>query len=162
MEDTKVEGTKTKKRSRNVKEVPTERLRTIPSVLFPVILQIYWVRGWDIEWIYLVSINSQKVNVTHLSMIQSPEIQTDLQTIVTRGLTSSWPSRKSAIRVTGSQSSGTRTLRTLRPRVSATCLAIWLRVTSNTRDNKLMDNEGHHWHLQRVCNVKIFYKVNES
>ena len=40
MEDTKVEGTKTKKRSRNVKEVPTERLRTIPSVLFPVILQI--------------------------------------------------------------------------------------------------------------------------
>ena len=40
MEDTKVEGTKTKKRSRNVKEVPTERLRTIPSVLFPVILQV--------------------------------------------------------------------------------------------------------------------------
>ena len=41
MEDTKVEGTKIKKRSRNVKEVPKERLRTIPSVLFPVILQIY-------------------------------------------------------------------------------------------------------------------------
>ncbi len=41
MEDTKVEGTKIKKRSRKVKEVPTERLSTIPSVLFPVILQIY-------------------------------------------------------------------------------------------------------------------------
>ena len=43
MEDTKVEGTKIKKRSRKVKEVPTERLRTIPSVLFPVILQIYGI-----------------------------------------------------------------------------------------------------------------------
>ena len=44
MEDTKVEGTKTKKRSRKVKEVPTERLSTIPSVLFPVILQIYGIQ----------------------------------------------------------------------------------------------------------------------
>ena len=43
MEDTKDEGTKIKKRSRNVKEVPTERLRTIPSVLFPVILQLFGV-----------------------------------------------------------------------------------------------------------------------
>ena len=40
MEDTKAEGTKIKKRSRNVKEVPTERLRTIPSVLFPILLQV--------------------------------------------------------------------------------------------------------------------------
>ena len=45
MEDTKVEGTKIKKRSRKVKEVPTERLRTIPSVLFPVILQIYGIQS---------------------------------------------------------------------------------------------------------------------
>ena len=92
----------------------------------------------------LVPINRQKIDMTHLSMTQSPEIQTERQTMVTRGLTSIWPSRKSAIRVAGSQSSGTRTLRTLLPRLSATCLAIWLRVTSNTRDNKLMDNEGHH------------------
>lgn len=72
MEDTKVEGTKTKKRSRNVKEVPTERLRTIPSVLFPVILQIYWVRGGDIEWICLVSINNQYIITWLTSLWSSP------------------------------------------------------------------------------------------
>ena len=35
MEDTKVEGTKIKKRSRNVKEVPNDRLRMMSRVLFP-------------------------------------------------------------------------------------------------------------------------------
>ena len=36
----KTQRLKIKKRSRNVKEVPTERLRTIPSVLFPIFLQV--------------------------------------------------------------------------------------------------------------------------
>ena len=52
MEDTKVEGTKIKKRSRKVKEVPTERLRTIPSVLFPVILQIYGIQSLKFKCVF--------------------------------------------------------------------------------------------------------------
>ena len=58
MEDTKVEGTKIKKRSRKVKEVPTERLRTIPSVLFPVILQIYGIQSMIFKCVF-VSLNRQ-------------------------------------------------------------------------------------------------------
>ena len=53
MEDTKVEGTKIKKRSRNVKEVPNDRLRMMSRVLFPgrITLQIFrcysfWASGF--------------------------------------------------------------------------------------------------------------------
>lgn len=61
MEDTKVEGTKTKKRSRKVKEVPTERLSTIPSVLFPVILQIYGIQRKIFKCVFNQTILCHKI-----------------------------------------------------------------------------------------------------
>ena len=75
--------------------------------------------------------------MTDLSTSQSPAIQTDLQHMVTRGQTSSWHSRKSA-RQQAASWSGSRTRRTWQPRVSATCRAIWPRVTLASSDKRLM------------------------